>query len=295
MAQNRYFILDAICPGSEIPSMMCRVVTDKLFPLGSRFAPVEPLFGSNERRHNPQDIIPNILPAPIIIKDQKNFPEKSREKNLGVLGFEFSRSNCERLSIESQEMKRYQLNNPDHVFSQLMKNELYARDVRDLLSAMPSGRAYLVIGFVTSTGTIWKRTHVKSNAKAVEASMPVAFLSGLLGALATSRPKLKPSTTITVTRGDEMCIADEGIIAVSYCPVKTSYSLRKKGAQPTRKTPVLGPPKRAKAHHLALSGGESDEEVDESSDEEAEQRQDVVLSLQDEVDDDGIGSLDLDI
>ena len=62
MTRRRYFILDETCPEREVQSMMGRVVLDPAAPLHA-FAPMEPL-NDKEVRHNPEDIIPTILPEP---------------------------------------------------------------------------------------------------------------------------------------------------------------------------------------------------------------------------------------
>jgi hypothetical protein len=47
------------------------------------------------------------------------------------------------------------------------------------------------------------------------------------------------------------------MFAIAYCLEKLSYGFNETALKLIKKMPVVGPPKRAKAKHLAM-GGESD-------------------------------------
>jgi hypothetical protein len=261
MTQRRFFVLDESCPASEIPNMMCRVVADKLLPL-AKFAPIEPLSPS-EPRHNPQDIIASILPPPSLSTNRKDFLEAVHSNKLSAsltsfFGFDFARSTEERLILQTKSVKRYTLNNPEVYFKTLMQNEYYARDIRQLLE--DSKHAYLVVGFLTTTGAIWTQSRGKNSHDSASVTLPISELAGV--PMPQLDAKLCPSRTVAMKQSREMRVAQEEIFAIAYCSVKLSYSFDKTAPKLMKKTPVVGPPKRAKAKHLAM-GGESDEEIDD--------------------------------
>ncbi len=76
-------------------------------------------------------------------------------------GFDFARSNDERLVLESLEIKRYSLKQLSLYFNELMKDELYAKDVTELLAGAKRNREYLVTGFYTTCGATWKRSQLR--------------------------------------------------------------------------------------------------------------------------------------
>jgi hypothetical protein len=272
MPRRRFFILDETCAASEVPSMMCRVVTDRLLPL-INYAPIEPLPSHLEARHNTNDIIPSILSAPSLSTNRKDFLGTVRDKAVTLMlttffGFDFARTREEQLVLESKEVKRYTLKNPQTYFETLMENDLYARDVRKILKEAPLGRAYMVVGFITTTGATWKRKSIKSSSQGANVTLPVAEALGVpLPEILD--PGFEVSHTKANSQGFTMSVVQEEIFAVAYNVVTTKYSLQKGKKGSSHRTPVVGPPKRARAHHLALSP-ESDE-VAVSSDEEDEE------------------------
>ena len=267
MSRRRYFVLDETCPASEIPSMIGRVVADKLLPL-TKFAPIEPLT-STEPRHNPQDIIPSILPAPSLSTNRKDFLETLDAGGIkaslaSFFGFNFTTTDEEGLNMKSQDVKRYTLNNPEQYFKILMQNELYARDVWELLES--STKAYFVVGFLTVTGAIWTQTSGQHSHGSATINVPISELAGV------PMPQLDvqfgPSRTTTFNQSRTMRVVQEEIFAIAYCPAKTRYSFDKTAPRFIKKTPRLGPPKRAKAKRLAMGYGSSDEEIEDDSEEE---------------------------
>jgi hypothetical protein len=287
MAGRRFFILDETIPASEIESFMCRVVTLKNLPL-TKFAPFHPI-SPGEPSHNTHDIIPSILPNPSLSTSRKEFLKvvHEREINIGLtalFGLDFARNKEESRSLESQLVKRYTLSNPEHHFQTLMQNEYYARDIRTLLDSNKLHHAYLVTGFLTTTGAVWKIEASCKETNGFNVVIPVSTLASI------PVPDLldfsaNPKITTTIHQKREMCVAEEEIFAVSYSIVKQSYGFNRSAFSIT-KTLAIGRPKRAKAHHLALShNGDSDEEIDASSsddeydDDNAARERDVNIQL----------------
>lgn len=266
-AARRFFILDETVPASEIESFMCRVVTLKTLPQ-TKFAPFYPI-EPGEPSHSTQDIIPSILPTPSLSTNRKEFLEviQEREINIGLtalFGLDFARNKEESRSLESQLIKRYTLSNPEQHFQTLMQNEYYARDVHSLLNRNGLHQAYLVTGFLTTTGAIWKIETSYKETNGLNVTIPVTTLaaipvSGLLDVSAN------PKITTTMHQAREMCVAEEEIFAVSYSIVKQSYGFDRAALSITKNL-AIGRPKRAKAHHLAMGhDDDSDEEIVVSS------------------------------
>ena len=269
MSRPRYFFLDEACPAKDIESMMCRVVFDKLLPL-YKFAPSTPL-SPNETPHNTNDIIPDILPSPSLTTNRKDFLETVRDSKLqasltSFFGLDFGRSRQDRLSLETEQVKRYTLNNPGQYFEALMENKLYAQDVRKLLRSTHFGRAYLVVGFLTTSGATWVQKRTKENTTGGSVTIPISAIAGAPTGL---DPTISPGISTSSNQERTMHVAEEEIFAVAYSVVKMSYSFDRKAAGFTKKTPVVGPPKRANARHHAFSR-ESDDEEDKGSDEDGD-------------------------
>jgi len=267
MAERRFFILDDTIPATEIESFMCRVVAVKNLPL-AKCVPFPPL-SPGEPSHNTHDIIPSILPTPSLSTSRKEFLKIVHEREIifglrALFGLDFARTKEESRSLESQLVKRYTLSNPERYFQRLMQNEHYASDVRTLLNGNKLYHAYLVTGFLTTTGAVWK---IEAGSKKTDGFDVVAPISDLANNPVPSRLDINvnPKITTAIHQRREMCVAEEEIFAVSYSIVKLSYGFNRSAFSIT-KTPVVGRPKRAKAHHLAMGDDDdSDEIIDVSS------------------------------
>jgi hypothetical protein len=191
-------------------------------------------------------------------------------KLANLVGFHVIRNEKQSRTLESESVKRYILPNPEHYFEELMKNENYSRDVRTLLEKVRPRHAYLVTGFLTTTKSAWKIDGSQNSKTALNVTVPVSTvlpvavagavdIDGSLGGLGSSQ------------QSDERAVAEEEIFAVSYSVARLSY---KPSASKTLFTsnPTIGPPKRAKAYHLALGNDEEEEEeIDWDSDDAVEQ------------------------
>ncbi len=205
--------------------MMCRVVVNKLLPL-EKYAPEDPLPG--EPSHTVGDILPNILPEPFVYENHREFLEKVNEGKIrakisSLFQVDLSSSAKDGLSMQSGTVKRYTLNNPHQKFKRLMENEDYARDVRELLKDTSFGRAYLVVGFLTTTKTIWTQTESRSLSIGIKLSLPAQVIGSPLPKSAS--PELHPLVSTTKRRDQCMHVVEEQIFAVAYDVVKTSYGI----------------------------------------------------------------------
>jgi hypothetical protein len=137
--------------------MMGRVVKDIRPPL-DRYAPVEPLDPS-AATHNPQDILPSILPEPSRSSTRKDVVEAVTERGIKLaltsfFGIDFAKSAYQKAELESTEVKQYSLKQPHQVFDHLMTNSEYQADVVALLNEARRSKAYMVVGFLTTSGVV---------------------------------------------------------------------------------------------------------------------------------------------
>ena len=274
MAQSKFFLLDQPISATEVKSFLCRVVVSTTSPL-TQFAPFS-LPGTPS--HNTDDIIPSILPEPSLSTSIKAFRKAARERGVSVklanlVGFDVTRNEEQSRTLESEILKRYVLPNPEHYFEELMKNEHYSRDVHALLEKVWPRHAYLVTGFLTATKSAWKIDGSQNNKNALNLTVPISnVLPATVAGAVDSEGRLGGSGSSQ--QNDERAVAEEEIFAVSYSVARLSY---KPSASKTLFTsnPTVGPPKRAKAHHLAFGNDEEEEEeeIDWDSDDAVEQFQ----------------------
>jgi hypothetical protein len=269
MTGKRYFILEETISQDHVESMMGRVVIFKTLPI-NQFAPFAPTT-SNEPSHNTNDIIPSILPSPCMSSDRNDFFQavSGPETHFALsafFSFDFENKKEESAALHSEQVKRYTLPNPEQFFHTLLKNELYARDVRTILKASSAGRAYFVTGFLTITGATWTRKTDRARKGGLTTSMPIIRSVGLAipGPMDLGMNSVHAST---FQNEQDMSVVEEEIFAMSYSTVKLAYRFEPSTSRFLATTLVMGPPKRAKAHHLAL-GHDSDEEVEYDSEDD---------------------------
>ncbi len=276
MAQSRFFLLDQPISVTEAKSFLCRVVVSTTSPL-KQFAPFS-LPGTPS--HNTDDIIPSILPEPSLSTSIKAFRKATRERGVSaklanLVGFDVTRNEEQSRTLESESVKRYVLPNPEHYFEELMKNEHYSRDVRALLEKVWPHHAYLVTGFLTTTKSAWKIDGSQNSKTALNFTAPVSNVlpAAVAGTGAVDSDGRLGGSGLS-QQSDERTVAEEEIFAVSYSVARLSY---KPSASKTLFTSnsTVGPPKRAKAYHLAFGNDEEEEEeeIDWDSDDAVEQFQ----------------------
>jgi hypothetical protein len=168
------------------------------------------------------------------------------------------------LSMQSQKVKRYTLKNPEVVFNKLMTNEDYASEVRSLLRRTTFGKAYLVVGFYTTTGTIWTQSQRQSRTSGFKLAVPVSEMAGDGTGLVD--PHVSTSVSKMTSQRLQMSVVQEEIFAVAYDVVKNKTSYRKK------KSPVLRGPLRNRSrlfHDSESSGDDEDDIVWDSQEDDA--------------------------
>lgn len=264
--------------------MMCRVVADKLLPL-HHFAPSE-LLSTEEPSHNTNDIIPDILPEPYITTSRQDLVTLMRRSDIATtlttyLGLNLSPGDTQSVSLQSESVKRYTLANPAQLFNRLMTNELYARDVTNLLRTVRPEKAYLVVGFLTVTGAVWKRNQAHEHSAEVKFSVPVGDIVSI-GAQAGLDAGVSLANEQGTGAQRTMHVAEEEIFAVAYCKVKLKREFSR-NAPHLMKTIAFGQAKRNKGHHLTF--GDDEDEMEASSDEEDNVEKGIVLVVDE--DDDG--------
>ncbi|KAB5549758.1 hypothetical protein GE09DRAFT_1127637, partial [Coniochaeta sp. 2T2.1] len=167
---------------------------------------------------------------------------------------------------ESKSVRRYTLANPGASFQQLMKNEYYAKDVRDLLKALWPHHAYLVTGFLTATDSKWAIEESNKTTKGIEITLPVAEAAGVpVPGLADAGLGL--STEAAAHQSRKFSVVGEEIFAVSYSVANLSHAFDSPPGFVTR-MPLVGRPKLAKPHYMAM--GPDDEEIEYDSDGETD-------------------------
>ena len=218
-----------------------------------------------ERPHNPCDLIPNILPEASLTTNCKDFLSTVADKSLKakvskIIDLDGGLQNGQRVDLETKEVRRYALSNAGEYFKKLMGDELYERDVRALLKET-SGRAYLVVGFLTTSNARWNRDDSSQSTLELTGAVPVTAIAAAAGAPlpVPVDPSFSAKDNVIHISNRSHDSPDEEIFAVAYALVKTSvFDLRKK------KKVVIGRAKTASANHLAF--GESDDDDDDDDD-----------------------------
>lgn len=184
MADSDFFFLTYPISANEMTSFLCLVVDSKTSPL-TQFAPSS-LLGT--KSHNTDDI-PSILPSPSVATSKTVIQKTTRE--LRTLR---RRVRVHSRTLESQQVKRYMLSNPELDFQELMKNEKYSQDVRALLKKVRPRHAYLVTGFLTATQSIWTidGSYIKSRSSAPDEEIFAVSYSDVRLPYTTSNPVIGP-------------------------------------------------------------------------------------------------------
>ncbi|KAB5578600.1 hypothetical protein GE09DRAFT_556585 [Coniochaeta sp. 2T2.1] len=274
MGDRRYFLLREPIEPNNIESFLCRVVASKVAPL-DRFAPIA-LPGTPA--HETNDILPSILPQPTLRPSCDELFSAVRRRGFSadlsaLLKVNVSRDVEQSRRLESKSVRRYTLADPGTSFQQLMKNEYYAKDVRDLLKALWPHQAYLVTGFLTATDSKWTIEESNKTTKGIEITLPVAEAAGVpVPGLANAGLGL--STEAAAHQSRKFSVVGEEIFAVSYSVAKLSYAFGSPLGFVTR-MPLVGRPKLAKPHYLAM--GPDDEEIEYDSDGETDMTTEAYL------------------
>lgn len=145
-----------------------------------------------------------------------------------------------------------------------MKNEYYAKDVRDLLKSLWPHQAYLVTGFLTATDSKWTIEESDKTIKGIETTLPVAEAAGVpVPGLADAGLGL--STEAAAHQSRKFSVVGDEIFAVSYSVAKLSYAFGSPLGFVTQ-MPLVGRPKLAKPHYLAMRPDDAEIEYDSDGD-----------------------------
>ncbi|EMT72256.1 hypothetical protein NOF04DRAFT_19371 [Fusarium oxysporum II5] len=267
--ERKFFVLRDPLPATETASLLGRLVTSIESPL-DRFAPYP-----DPRRppHNTNDILPSIVPDPEVSNSSDQTITVARDRGFlvqlsALLNINLSRNREESIRLESDLVKKYVLSSPEIYFEQLMENEDYAKDARDLLSKAKGNRGYLVTGFITASEATWTTENATGRGGGFDASVPVGQACGVpdSGFLDIS---LGVNSVTNNTQSYTRHVVGEQIFAISYSTVQLSEK-RIWPSNNVNHTPVITGPKKAKAHHLAMGNKDGDdlEEVEWDSDDE---------------------------
>ena len=123
--------------------------------------------------------------------------------------------------MQSDKVKRYILKNPEKTFNDLMEDTV-ARDVQELLKDTSFGRAYFMVGFLTTTGTIWTYNQSRGHSSRFRVAVPVSQMMTIPGLV---DPQISPNFSTTRCQERHVYVVEEEIFAVAQDEVQTSYSL----------------------------------------------------------------------
>ena len=270
--------------------MMGRVVRDRLWPLQDAYAPFEPL-DSSEVRHNTQDILPGILPEPELSTNRKEIIQSTQKHGVraeltSLFGFEFDWSDSNRAQLESAEVKRYMLKNPERFWDRLRGDAAYEKDVTELLNKCHWKKGYFVTGFMTAVGLLWKTTQKSVHSVSGDITAPVS--ATLLGTPTPLDPSLGMDNSNELSSSSKWQASGEKIFAVSYYTVQLTRSLDRNAKHYVSKEAEFGGPARGKKHHLMLGEGEDGIEL-ESDDDPSDEKTEYLSNLFDDDKDAGNG------
>ncbi|CAF9940244.1 MAG: hypothetical protein HETSPECPRED_002216 [Heterodermia speciosa] len=268
-SRRRYFLLDELVPADRVADMMGCIVQDIFLPL-YRYAPATPVDGTLPRARSPRDILPNILPQPIVATSRKavleSLPTKQLQISLAELfGLTIKREHNDAVEIEGEAVKQYSLSQSREVFEYLMRDSAYASEAQKFLRDTARNRAFFVTGFMTTSSTTLKRTSGRKVEYGFNISIPISSASG---GPALLDPQLAPSVSSDTSVSQETVLPDECIFAMSYdiialtrrfdiqAPRFVQHSIKHQGL------------KRAKPQHLAMGRDDgSDEEIEDEEEE----------------------------
>jgi hypothetical protein len=88
-------------------------------------------------------------------------------------GIDLAKSATQKAELESMKVKQYSLKQPFQIFQHLMKDPNYETDMLALLNESWRGKAFMVVGFLTTSGAIWKLDNGRSLTTALTANIPI--------------------------------------------------------------------------------------------------------------------------
>ncbi|MCJ1387459.1 hypothetical protein MMC18_000302 [Xylographa bjoerkii] len=229
--------------------------------------PLDPNYAFTPEHFAPQTIVPDILEEPIIYK--------TREDIIGAASNSSVRAQLTRyfsiggqhdtehsISMQSEHVKRYQMTQIPSRFRQLINDPRMAAEVRAMMRMNKVRKIYMVVGFLTTTSTTYESTKANSRLTTARATAPIGEALGLPAELDVA---LEGSKGRSVGRSTIGTVDNEEIFAVAYDTVISRHFFDNKS------DPIHGHELRVKGSHLALGGDDSDQEIEDDSDEEKDE------------------------
>ena len=264
LPDRNFILLETPIWNADLANFVGRVVTSPIRPL-EEFAPFP---SDQETPHCTADILPRLLPEPRIVLELKELLEVRSGRGAGanlsaVLSANFSRNGSQSRLVECDQLKTYSIENPAFWFNKLLCNQLYKKDVAEILRKNWPKRCYFIYGFLTTTNSKWRIEHTLGGSGALKMSLPLTEITGVPTGAAFGLLDVGGQADASgITRSArEMRVPEEEIIAVSYYVVKLRRDI-KFSWNPIETTPVLHRARRAKNNELAMGGEGGDSEDD---------------------------------
>ncbi len=268
MNPQRFHILPYSLPASHIPHLLGRIVLDPLNPLRQFIPdPSDPSAGG----FNPEDIVPNLLPLPVISHDHTAVARAASSARLRArlseyLGLETGVSASAAVELRAAVVRRYEMANHSGVFRRFMAHDGFRGLIEGMLAEGKRGEALMVVGFYTAENARWVASRTRGREHGVDVQVPVGAVVGLPVGV---DPGVGASVERIVEQSMEGEVQGEEVFAVAYDVVRRKHSLDRTVKGWVSSTLVLGDEKRVQAGHLGM-GRESDGELEYESEEECE-------------------------
>jgi hypothetical protein len=265
---RRYFILEDPLPHADMP--LGRVVVDKWRPMRD-FAPCDPP-GKDEPSHGLYDIKPGTKPNEHVYEDWERFVSHTSDWSIeaglaSLLGIKHTRESESGITLKSKEMKTCNLTDTRRCFDDLMKNDLFRRDLTDLVNQTKKDRLYFVVGYVTTKGGVWKEFSSTKQSSKVDVTVPVLEAVGSPLPNNIGDPQVGPEVGNADRTEWSTKIEDDVIFALAYDIIKVSYGLNLTRIADARTRILNAGPRVGKADERVLA---ADDELVIDSDEEYE-------------------------
>ncbi|MCJ1320245.1 hypothetical protein MMC15_005583 [Xylographa vitiligo] len=259
MKEDRFFVLPYSVHEKHIPSFMGRIV----------LRPLDPNYAFTPEHFGPQTIIPDILEDPIIYKSRADIINGASNNSIRAqltryfsIGGQQDKEHL--VSMQSENVKRYQMTQIPSRFQQLMKDSRMAAEVRAMMRMNKVRKIYMVVGFLTTTSTTYETNKADSRIAKARATAPIGEALGLPAELDVA---LEGSMGRSVGRYTTGTVDVEEIFAVAYDTVISRHFFDNKS------TPIHGHELRVKGSHLALGEDDSDQEIEDDSEDEKDEFQ----------------------
>ncbi|MCJ1380858.1 hypothetical protein MMC17_003967 [Xylographa soralifera] len=231
--------------------------------------PLDPNYAFTPEYFGPQTIIPDILEEPILYKSREDIIRGASNSSIRAqltryfsIGGQQDKEHT--VSMQSEHVKRYQMTQIPSRFQQLMKDSRMAAEVRAMMRMNKVRKIYMVVGFLTTTSTTYDLNKSDGRVVNARATAPIGEALGLPAELDVA---LEGSMGRSVGRYTTGTVDNEEIFAVAYDTVVSKHFFDSKS------TPIHGHELRVKGSHLALGGEDSDQEIEDDSEDEKDEFQ----------------------